>query len=619
MPVTSLEGLIETSAQRLLTAPGGGERESLVYLGVWNESYPAILVRDPVLPDSAKVQLLYLMQEARAQSYGVTALPSVEQTCRDLRKSATTVVRDRAIMRMTRWISLARRVRDGQGRFRGSVFAVHGEPATLSEAVRLDPEYMALLEQGAAGHFDRLARRAALAVLAGIDHDIQAGRDPLAPVDTVEQRLEAVQALRGEGRFYSIMLTSGESEDDPASGEELTSPVPNFEDGAKPVPNFGGGDHPISKFESGHPEPTPKFETGPTGVGAKKVKRGNTVPNSFSQSNAQESQPETGQRRADGSGSRADYSVITSPTDLHGQELQPETGQERTDGGGSKAVYSVNASTPHLNGRELQSKPGKERGDGKEIENGNTVATPSQAPGTQDLPPRDSAEGVRTAPTDRDNSVVTRAPTPEEATAPSADPSFRPNRPETTRSARKLETGQPLSSSSYLIKTTTTETRESDEEIRPSGTPHPASDAAAGHPPLRWPPGLDDNLQRVVRRMLVTDTKLAPVLYQPVLDALGAKMRDKSDPIRNFGGYVGELIARAKAGTLNPVEVPTPAPARPPQADSTLKLNDLHNEIQALERMLGAAQRNAAVRKALEAQLAQRRLQLREMQGPTHH
>ena len=137
----SLESMVDMAVQQMLTTSSASIDDSpdrMLYSGVWNDAYPAILVRDPILPDSAKIQLLYLMQEARSNPYGANPLPSIEKTARDLGKSPTTVVRDRAIIRMTRWASQCQRVRDAQGRMRGLVWMLHSEPASLADATSLD-------------------------------------------------------------------------------------------------------------------------------------------------------------------------------------------------------------------------------------------------------------------------------------------------------------------------------------------------------------------------------------------------------------------------------------------------------------------------------------------------
>lgn len=249
----SVGSLVEMAAQRLLSGAATGEpQDSVLFTGVWHDAYPAILIRDPILPDSTKVHMLYLLQEARSQPYGVTPLPSIEMTARELGKSTTTIVRDRAILRMTRWISQCRQVRDAQGRFRGAVHALHSEPASLAQVTQLDAGYMALLEQAATGHFDRIARRVAHAVLAAIDDDIHRGHDPLEPVDPIAQRMEAIQSAKaGAGRFFAGVITERKSRLQDLKSAE---PVSNLETRAP---------EPVSNFETGGLDPTSNLEVGP--------------------------------------------------------------------------------------------------------------------------------------------------------------------------------------------------------------------------------------------------------------------------------------------------------------------------------------------------------------------
>jgi len=251
--------MVEIAAQQMLNGQAVDDaQDQMFFTGVWNDAYPAILVRDPLLPDSAKIQLLYLMQAGRANPYGANPLPSVEKTARDLGKSTTTVVRDRAIIRMARWATQCRRVRDAQGRMRGLVWSMHGEPVSLAETTSLDPEYMRLLEQAASGHFDRIARRVANLVLEAIDHDIGEGRDPLGVVDPIERRLEALETIRtGRGRCFAGYFAGKPQISNSKSGADTTKePVSNFETS---VPERK---KPVSNFETSTGKLLSNFETG---------------------------------------------------------------------------------------------------------------------------------------------------------------------------------------------------------------------------------------------------------------------------------------------------------------------------------------------------------------------
>lgn len=193
----------------------GDDAEGLLFLGAWHQSYPAILVRDPFLSDSAKVQFLYLMQESAQCPRGAIAMPSLVQTGRVLGHSKKTVHRDRTLLRVCRWISQHKRVRDHQGRYCGSINAIHSEPCSLSEANRLDAFFLKLL-QHAQEHTDRYIRRAANAALASIDQALQEGRDPLDPPDPMNRRLDAAKAVQnGGGSFFDLLIADGGSIEKP--------------------------------------------------------------------------------------------------------------------------------------------------------------------------------------------------------------------------------------------------------------------------------------------------------------------------------------------------------------------------------------------------------------------
>ena len=446
-----LESMLDLAAQQMLSDQSTKDNlpDRMFYSGVWNDAYPAILVRDPILPDSAKIQLLYLMQEARSNPYGANPLPSVEKTSRDLSKSPTTVVRDRAIIRMTRWASQCQRVRDTQGRIRGLIWMLHGEPASLAEATALDSEHMELLEQASGGHFDRIARRAARLVLAAIDHDIGSGRDPLESVNPMERRLEALQTLkRGSGRYFSGFFAEQDS---------------NLETRANTA------EKPVSKFETGGIErqkPISNFETG------------------------------------------------SQPIDFSGAS-NFETSEYRSSSSNNKKTTTT---------------ADRKKGD-------NSVVTHTASY-------RCSAEVLRGD--IRDNTVV--------------------------------NTG----------------------------------------PPLQWPTNFDDNRKRLVQRMLQHHLPDRPDDHQEVINALSAKLEDRSDPLRNLGYYVTRLCTLARTGKLCPVEPPSPPTSRSPP-DEKLRISNLRGEIRSLQRLIESAQHSGADGvQVLETQLAQRQAQLCELEQTRH-
>ena len=261
----TLRRFIQASVEDLVANEPRGSRthDGLLFLGAWHDAYPAILVRDPSLTDSAKVHLLYLMQEARQNPHGAITLPSVEQTTRVLRQSRGTVIRDRTLLRVTRWITLCQRIREPSGRFAGSIYAINGEPASLADAIHLDDGYMELLEQAAAGHYDPAVKAAAHGALEAIDRDVAAGRDPMDSPDVASRRLTAAETLvRGHGSFYALFLDdvgrppAGEPPGEQA-GEAHRSMEPAMDSGPR-VQNLDPG-----RSKSEPRPPGPGFEPRP--------------------------------------------------------------------------------------------------------------------------------------------------------------------------------------------------------------------------------------------------------------------------------------------------------------------------------------------------------------------
>ncbi|WP_123659357.1 hypothetical protein [Salinisphaera japonica] len=187
----------------------GDDAEGLLFLGVWHQSYPAILVRDPFLSDSAKVQFLLLMQESSQKPHDAIAMPSLTHTAQVLGHGRRTVHRDRTLLRICRWISQHKRVRDRRGRYCGSINAIHSEPCALADANRLDATYLQLLDRSK-GDDDPYIRNAALAALASIDQALNAGHDPLEPPDPMNRRIEAAKAVQsGGGTFFDLLMPEG--------------------------------------------------------------------------------------------------------------------------------------------------------------------------------------------------------------------------------------------------------------------------------------------------------------------------------------------------------------------------------------------------------------------------
>ena len=194
----ALDALIRQSISRLQRSVTEKPADAMLFMGNWHHSFPALLVQDPVLEPVDKVAWMVICQQGRAAGIG-TAFPSYNEIARQANIASTsTVSRAIAVLRATRWLSLCARVRDGGGRFKGNVYALHDEPLPLADTLHLDPEYMAFIKAGCQHHHARV-RKVTRAILSSIDEDISEGVDVLAPVNVAERRILAMHALQ-QGR-----------------------------------------------------------------------------------------------------------------------------------------------------------------------------------------------------------------------------------------------------------------------------------------------------------------------------------------------------------------------------------------------------------------------------------
>ncbi|MGH8653619.1 MAG: STY4528 family pathogenicity island replication protein, partial [Gammaproteobacteria bacterium] len=208
--IRALEAYIEASVERLLQQPSSTPQKGLLFLSAWHEAMPALVHLDPVLEpvDSRVFAVLWIW--AKQQGGGSTAFPSYEyllQRCNI--QSRATVARSLAILRMTRWVTLCRRVRE-RGRNRGNIYALHDEPLALAATLYLDPSYMDFLRNAKRHHHEHVGR-VAHALLQSLQESIDEGADVLsAPAASqAEQRLEALATIAGEdgGKYFGLRLS----------------------------------------------------------------------------------------------------------------------------------------------------------------------------------------------------------------------------------------------------------------------------------------------------------------------------------------------------------------------------------------------------------------------------
>ena len=203
----ALDALIQKTIAQAKVSAGKGPADTMVFLGNRHQSFPAVVVTDPVLEPVDKLVWMVIMLAVR-ETGGNTTFPGYESIGKLANVSSrSTIARAIAILRASRWLTLCARVRKANGRFRGNVYAVHAEPRPLADALHLDPNYMAFLGN-ALGHGHARVRAVAQGVLDSLDEDIQAGQDICAQPHPIERRLQSVVATEGKelGRLFSFTL-----------------------------------------------------------------------------------------------------------------------------------------------------------------------------------------------------------------------------------------------------------------------------------------------------------------------------------------------------------------------------------------------------------------------------
>lgn len=203
----ALDAFIQATVDRLLEAGTAGAQgdDSLLFLGNWHDAMPRLIFQDPVLqPVDTRI---WGVIKIAAAGTGPTAFPTYKQIAKTANVgSEATVARSMAILRASRWLTLCRRVRDGQGRFRGNVYALHDEPLPLADTLHLDQAYLQFLNQ-CLEHAHAQVRKVAEAVLGTIEDDARAGRVVTEMENPLDRRVSSLQALQGgvrDSRFFSL-------------------------------------------------------------------------------------------------------------------------------------------------------------------------------------------------------------------------------------------------------------------------------------------------------------------------------------------------------------------------------------------------------------------------------
>lgn len=140
---------------------------------------------------------------------GITAFPTYDQLRPYLgmspgkHASRETVAKALTVLRLTRWLSLGRRVRNEiSGHVQGNVYLLHDEPATPAEALEFDKDYMSLLLHSME-HQNKAIREIATITWREFTDDPDVGRRLPSRMDTLSERLNA-QSWAAESRDHAL-------------------------------------------------------------------------------------------------------------------------------------------------------------------------------------------------------------------------------------------------------------------------------------------------------------------------------------------------------------------------------------------------------------------------------
>lgn len=195
MPLSSLLDGALRHQESSCAEDSGPHSDGFLFSGNRHEAVPRALFFDrrltPLERNAWQVCRLML------NNYGLTAWPTYEQLRPWLtsmpcapKASHETVARALTLLRLTRWLSLARRRRDPRtGRIQGNLYVLHDEPLSPFEAMQLDAGYLELVSQ-ALTHASKAIQRVGQQVLRELaDDPLLSGRTLPTRLQVMAQRL----------------------------------------------------------------------------------------------------------------------------------------------------------------------------------------------------------------------------------------------------------------------------------------------------------------------------------------------------------------------------------------------------------------------------------------------
>lgn len=222
------------------------EQSSLVYMGNVHDAIPRRLLLAKNLSPLDKTA--WMMIRLYAQQNDGAVFPTYSELQLQLgspghaQASSETVSNVLVMLRLTRWLSLCKTVRDpATGRIRGNIYAQHDEPLSARDAEAFDPQYLALVER-CCQHKHKSIRVTARQLLAQLSSDLDF-RHQHSRLALIAERLHLPLT---PAQAYPVCPTSEAEEGPSGHRSRRKTPVSVSEDGQRE-----GRKHPTSETEGG--------------------------------------------------------------------------------------------------------------------------------------------------------------------------------------------------------------------------------------------------------------------------------------------------------------------------------------------------------------------------------
>lgn len=185
--------LLKKKEEAIPGAQGASSYSGIIFSGNPHETVPRRLLLDnrlsPLERNTWQVFRLLINDD------GLTAFPTYDQLRPYLgmhpgkQASRETISKALVLLRLTRWLSLGRRVRnDLSGQVQGNVYLLHDEPVTPVEAIELDKDYLQLLAQSV-NHQTKVIREVAQIAWREFAADPDVGQRLPTRLDIIESRI----------------------------------------------------------------------------------------------------------------------------------------------------------------------------------------------------------------------------------------------------------------------------------------------------------------------------------------------------------------------------------------------------------------------------------------------